>query len=147
MNWHWKKFPDLKPLELYQIISLRERVFVVEQNCVYLDCDGLDVGAWHLFGYQDEELVAYLRFLAPGVKYPEASIGRVVTAPEGRKTGFGKELIGQSLKRIQETFGPIPLRISAQAYLEKFYSRFGFVREGMEYLEDGIPHIEMSKQA
>lgn len=143
MNWLWKKFADLTVEELYQVIQLRERVFVVEQNCVYLDCDGSDKDAWHLLGYQNQNLVAYLRVFPPNFKFKEASFGRVVTAPEVRKSGCGKELTHLAIKNLKNTFGETPIRISAQAYLEKFYGGFGFRSTGKEYLEDGIPHVEM----
>ena len=143
MVWRWKQFRDLSLDELYDVIRLRERVFVVEQNCVYLDCDGLDQSAWHLSGYQDGKLAAYLRVLPAGLKYNEISFGRVVTAPEVRKSGCGKELTLQALMHISRTFGKAPIRISAQAYLERFYAGFGFQRQSAEYFEDGIPHIEM----
>lgn len=143
LEWRWKKFESLTVPELYDLIQLRERVFIVEQSCAYLDCDGLDSKAWHLSGYNGTELVAYLRVFPEKVKYEEVSFGRVVTAPEYRKKGYGRELVLQALERIQETLGPLAIRISAQSYLEEFYEDFGFIREGQGYLEDGIPHIEM----
>ena len=143
MEWRWKRFNELELIELYSILQLRERVFVVEQACVYLDCDGLDPKAWHLCGYQDDQLHAYLRVFPPNIKYKELSIGRVVTAREVRKSGLGKSLLTQALSKIQETFGESAIRISAQAHLEKFYENFEFRRQGNEYLEDNIPHIEM----
>lgn len=143
MKWLWKKFEDLSVEELYQVLQLRERVFVVEQNCVYLDCDGTDTKAWHLLGYKDHNLVAYLRAFPPNIKYKEASFGRVVTAPEVRKEGYGKELTRTALSNMKNTFGEMPIRISAQAHLEKFYGSFGFKKVSEEYLEDNIPHIEM----
>ena len=143
MEWRWKQFTDLRLNELYELIQLRERVFVVEQSCVYLDCDGLDQQSWHLAGYKGHELVTYLRVLPAKLKYPEISFGRVVTAPEHRKFGYGKDLTKQALVNIRDTFGEVSIRISAQAYLEKFYGACGFTRQGEEYLEDGIPHIEM----
>ena len=143
MRWHWKKFENLSATELYEIIHLREQVFVVEQNCAYLDCDGHDTQAWHLSGYIGSELAAYLRVLPPGIKYDELSLGRVVTAPETRNCGHGKSLMSEALTNISSTFGPAPIRISAQAHLEKFYRDFGFFAQGAGYLEDGIAHIEM----
>ncbi len=147
MNWIWKPFFQLTIDELYAILQLRERVFVVEQNCIYLDCDGLDSKAWHLAAYEEGTLVAYLRAFPPGIKYPECSIGRVVTAPESRKEGYGKKLIKEALKQMEMTFGPQSIRISAQSYLVKFYSDFGFRTVSEEYLEDGIPHTEMLRAA
>ena len=143
MEWRWKQFEDLTVSELYEVVELRERVFIVEQNCVYLDSDGADRWAWHLMGYSNGKLVAYLRALPQGVKYPDCSIGRIVTAAEVRKTGWGKELVKQGIARIDHQFGRSPIRISAQAYLEKFYSEFAFRRVSENYLEDNIPHLEM----
>ena len=129
MKWQWLKFLELSVEQLYQCIHLRERVFVVEQKCIYLDCDGNDPKAWHLLGYRDGQLVAYLRAFAPGVRYPEASFGRVVTAPEARGLGLGKEMIDQALLHMDREFKKPAIHISAQAYLEKFYSGFGFERQ------------------
>jgi ElaA protein len=143
MKWIWKQFSELTTSELYQVIQLRERIFVVEQNCVYLDCDGNDPRAWHLLGFKDDELVAYLRAFQPGVKYDEASVGRVVTSSSARGTGVGRELMKVGIEKTKATFATSSIRISAQAYLEKFYASLGFQSVGEKYLEDNIPHIEM----
>ena len=128
-------------------MALRQRVFAVEQNCAYLDADGLDLDAWHLLGWEENStklsLSAYLRVLPAEAKYPEPSIGRVVTAPEARRKGFGKAIMTEAIKKIRDEFGNISIRISAQAYLEKFYSELGFSKVSAPYLEDGIPHIQM----
>lgn len=142
-TWVWKKFSELSVEELYQAIELREQVFIVEQNCVYLDCDGYDPKAWHLLGYQNQKLVAYLRAFPAGIKYPEASLGRVVTNIEARRTGAGKELLKVAIEKMNATFSKPSIRISAQAHLQKFYEGFGFRRVSDEYLEDKIPHIAM----
>ena len=142
MEWRWKKFSELTTEELYQVISLRERVFVVEQNCVYLDCDGSDPRARHLLGFENGKLLAYARAFGPGVKYPEASLGRVVTAPEARGKGLGRQLMEEILRRMGEG----PVRISAQKYLQPFYESLGFAGAGEDYLEDRIPHVEMLKK-
>ncbi|MGE3262195.1 MAG: GNAT family N-acetyltransferase [Bacteriovoracia bacterium] len=143
MKWQWKKFNELSAQELYEILALRQQVFIVEQNCPYLDCDGLDQESWHLLGREKNALVAYLRILPPGLKYPEPSLGRVVTAASVRGTGMGRTQTAEAIKKIEELWGKVPVRISAQAYLEKFYASFGFVRAGENYLEDDIPHAEM----
>lgn len=143
MQWIWKPFAELTPLELYQAIQLREQVFTVEQNCVYLDCDGQDPLAYHLLGFRHDRLVAYLRAFRPGVKFADASIGRVVASAEVRRGGFGKALMQYGLERVSAEFGNPAIRISAQSYLQKFYEGFGFRKTGREYLEDGIPHLEM----
>ena len=141
MQWHDKAFSELTVLELYAITALRERVFVVEQNCAYLDADGVDPASRHL--WTDEGVVskirAYCRIVPAGAKFPEISIGRVITAPEARGTGLGREVMRRGIAAC----GAGPIRIGAQAHLEKFYGELGFVRASELYDEDGIPHIEM----
>ena len=146
ITWKWAKFDELSAVEVYELLKLRQIVFAVEQNCVYLDVDGKDLAAWHLLGWQKGELAAYLRVLPPGLRFPEHAIGRVVTAPSARGQSVGRALMLKSLEAIQAQFGAVPIRISAQAYLEKFYGSLGFVVVGEPYLEDKIPHIEMLKQ-
>lgn len=137
--WHVRSFDELSARELYAIIALRERVFVVEQRCTYLDADGADPMCHHLWCAEADAVLAYCRLVPAGVKFPEASIGRVITAPEARRTGLGRELMRRALERL----GPVPIRIAAQVYLERFYEDFGFVRAGEDYLEDDIPHVDM----
>lgn len=116
---------------------------MVEQNCPYQDADGKDLKCFHLWGEQNGKLIAYARIVPANVSYKEPSIGRVITCAEARGTGAGKILMEKSLEFIKKEFGNVPVRIGAQAYLQKFYESFGFVREGDEYDEDGIPHIIM----
>ena len=125
--------------QLYKIVALRQRVFVVEQSCAYLDADGVDLMARHLWAEAAGEIHAYARIVPAGLKFPELSIGRVITAPEARGTGLGKEL----MQRAIAASGNVPIRIGAQAHLEKFYGELGFARASDVYDEDGIPHIEM----
>jgi ElaA protein len=142
--WRYAAWSALTIDELYRILALRQRVFVVEQNCPYLDCDDWDQRAFHLWSDAGTTNVgAYLRVFAPGVKYAEASLGRVVTAPEARRTGMGRALVAEGIARVEAAHGRVPIRIGAQLYLERFYGDAGFVRVSDEYLEDGIPHIEM----
>ena len=148
--WTCKHFKDLSNEELYEIFRLRLSVFVVEQNCPYQDADGKDLKCFHLMGHLPltpskggGQLIAYARILPQNVSYKEPSIGRVVTSVSARRTGAGKILMEKSLEFIKKEFGNIPVRIGAQKYLQKFYESFGFVREGDEYDEDGIPHIIM----
>ncbi len=143
MNWVLKKFDALTPSELYAIIQLRNEVFVVEQHCVYQDADNKDRWAYHYMGWKDNKLVAYTRLLPPGLSYNEPSIGRVVTSPAARKSGFGRELMKNSIDTIYSLFGKQPIRIGAQLYLKNFYASLGFQQTGDIYLEDGIEHIEM----
>ena len=145
MTWLLKKFADLTPFELYAALQLRSEVFVVEQNCVFLDADDKDQDAYHLLGYQQNKLVAYTRLLPAGVAYAEVSIGRVVTAPSVRRTGAGRLLMQESINKTYNLFGINPIKIGAQLYLKTFYESFGFVQTGDPYIEDGIPHIYMLK--
>jgi ElaA protein len=142
--WRCLPFPALTTSELYKILAARSEVFVVEQDCVYQDPDDHDQSAFHLWGQSDgQQLAAYLRILPPGEKYPEASLGRVLTRAAWRGTGLGKVLVAEGIAHSWQLFPHIPLRISAQAHLETFYGAFGFLAISPPYDEDGIPHIEM----
>jgi ElaA protein len=140
-----KRFNELSAPELYQILQLRSEVFVVEQNCVYQDMDGKDNKALHLLGIFDDKVVAYSRLFAPGYYFDNASIGRVVINNDYRDRKWGHSLIKESIKAVNSAFGTDAITISAQLYLKKFYEAHGFVQEGEEYLEDGIPHIRMNR--
>jgi ElaA protein len=140
-----KAFADLTLYELYNILRLRSEVFVVEQNCVFLEQDNKDQQCFHLSLFQDNSLAGYARLVPPGVAYKEMSIGRVITSPAHRGTGIGNTLMQVAVDLCHEKFGKGPIRIGAQLYAEKFYKRFGFEQSGDIYLEDGIEHIEMVK--
>ncbi len=141
-----KTFDTLTLNELYGLMALRQKVFIVEQNCPYLDADDKDQDAIHLMG-QDENsnIVGYTRLLPKGISYDDyCSIGRVATHPDYRNQQLGKKIMQASIKHCQSNFGSAcAIKISAQAHLEKFYSQFGFVTTGNYYLEDGIPHVSM----
>jgi ElaA protein len=139
LHWQERAFSELTIEELYAIIALREAVFVVEQRCPYLDADGLDPGSRHLWASSGDAIHAYCRIVPAGAKFAEISIGRVITAPIARGTGLGKEL----MRRAIEACGPEPIRIGAQAHLERFYGELGFVRASEPFDEDGILHVEM----
>ena len=143
-----KKFRELSLDDLYAMMVLRQEIFVVEQDCVYLDADGKDQIAWHLLGKNEEGiLVSYLRILPKGASYDHyPSMGRVVTAEKVRRQGAGKELMKQALIEAERLFSGETLKISAQVYLIRFYKSFGFEAIGEEYMEDGIPHIGMVKK-
>jgi ElaA protein len=143
ITWTVKHFIDLTPRELYDILQLRESVFIVEQNCPYLDADGKDVQGFHVMGYDNSNLVATSRLLPQEISYNEISIGRVASHSDYRMSGIGKELMKQSLQHCELIFGKQAIRIGAQKYLKRFYENFGFVDIGKEYLEDGIPHLVM----
>ena len=146
INWQCKTFSELTNEELYRILQLRNEVFVVEQNCAYQDCDGKDLKAYHLTGWENDTLVAYSRLLPKGVSYPDAaSIGRVVTSPLYRRQNSGRQLMINSIENIYKLFGKVPIMIGAQLYLKKFYESFSFIQTGAVYLEDGIEHITMKK--
>lgn len=138
-------FRELSLDQLYDLMALRQAVFVVEQDCPYLDADGKDQVAHHVLAYKErEELVAYTRLLPPGISYDDyASIGRVITRNSERRTGLGRKLMTESIRRARQLFPEQPIKISAQCYLLKFYESFGFRSVGESYLEDGIPHIGM----
>jgi ElaA protein len=118
-------------------------VFVVEQQCVFQDIDGADRQAMHLMGVQHSELQAYARCFGPGVKFAEASIGRVLTRQSARGTGLGHALIDQAVSAVSQVWGPQAIRIGAQMQLASFYAKHGFADVGKTYMEDGIPHLEM----
>ncbi|SFI26279.1 GNAT family N-acetyltransferase [Halpernia frigidisoli] len=141
--WKVKNFSELSAEEVYKILNIRQEVFVVEQTCYYLDADNYDQKAIHLWAEKNGEIVAYLRIFKENIKYPEASIGRVLTSKSVRGEGLGKILVGYSLQIIFNQLRSKSVRISAQDYLIKFYSNFGFVDTGKKYLEDDIPHTEM----
>jgi ElaA protein len=143
LHWVLKEYCDLDIDELYAAMRLRQEIFVVEQNCPYLDADGKDVYSHHLFGFLNKELVAYCRLVNPGISYEEVSIGRVVVKSSHRKYGYGHILMQRALDEIHLLYGNAPVRIGAQSYLLRFYEAHGFIQVGDEYLEDGIPHLIM----
>jgi len=147
MLWELKKFDELTVDELYSILELRSEVFIIEQNCVYQDVDGKDQAAWHVMGTEDSRLIAYTRILPPGAAYDDPSIGRVVTLPLKRRSGLGRQLMNISINECEKIFGKTPITLGAQSYLVHFYESLGFSSIGDEYLEDGIPHIKMTREA
>jgi len=141
--WRFARFDELAAREAHDLFQLRAAVFVVEQTCPFQDVDGADPACWHLLGRNGSTLVAYCRLVPPGIKYPEPSIGRVVTAITARRTGAGRELMREALERTNTLWPGKRLKIGAQMYLKAFYESFGFVRSSEPYDEDGILHIEM----
>ena len=132
---------------LYEVIMLRERIFVVEQTCAFQDADGADPRALHLLGRENGKLVAYARIFGPGVQKELAVIGRVIVAPEARSGGHGRTLMREAIDATRAAFGPCPIWIGAQARLERFYAELGFVTSGPSYDEDGILHLPMTLPA
>lgn len=145
MEWNWKyePFDALTNTELYAILRLRSEVFVVEQNCVYLDMDGKDAGAFHLSAWDGEALVAYCRILPPGLTFEQASIGRVISNAQYRGMGAGRQLMERAIALTLAEWQTGHIVIGAQLYLKSFYESLGFRQFGEGYLEDGIPHIHM----
>lgn len=147
VTWQCSPLDELTPLELYAMMQARQRVFVVEQQCPYLDADGSDHLALHLLGWRNTPdglvLSAYARLFPPGAKYKEASIGRVMTNPAARGSGLGKALMAEALERVTEAEWGSAVRIQAQMYLEGFYEEFGFRRVSEPYTEDDIWHVDM----
>lgn len=142
-DWLTLAWPELGVDQLYRILQLRQEVFVVEQNCVYRDLDGLDCQALHMLCLREESLLAYQRCLPPGSSYAESSLGRVVVAPQARGGQLGRELVQRGIDCNRRQWPDTPIRIGAQAHLQGFYASLGFVEASDPYVEDGIPHIEM----
>lgn len=139
------RFYELSLDELYAILALRQEVFIVEQNCPFLDADGKDQTALHLMLFDKEDnLIAYTRLFDKDLYYEGyTSIGRVVTSPKARGGGIGRVLMEKSIEKVLDLFGQTPIKIGAQKYLEKFYQSLGFELTGNDYIEDGIPHTYM----
>lgn len=146
MEWMVKTFNELSTKELYEILQLRAEVFVVEQDCPYQDLDGKDVSSYHVLGYDNTILAAYTRVVEPGISYSEIAIGRVVVSPKKRRTGLGVMVMQKSISFIESSLEIQPIRLSAQSHLQNFYADLGFQSTGKEYLEDGIPHVEMLRK-
>lgn len=149
-SWQFSRFRDLSVDDLYAIVRLREAVFIIEQNCPYPDSDGRDPLAWHLLGWRDgadgKQLAAYARLFEPGIRYHEASIGRIVTSPQARGTGLGRQLMVEALQRMATLAPGQKIKIAAQRRLEKFYTEYGFMTISDPYEEDGIIHVDMIRE-
>ena len=139
-----KSFQELSLEEFHDIIALRIQIFIIEQNCPYQEVDGKDKLAHHLFFKNEmDEIIAVTRILPQGISYEEVAIGRVVVHEEYRGTGLGNQLMADSMNFVRDKYGDVPVRLSAQKHLENYYGNHGFKSTGKEYLEDGIPHVEM----
>lgn len=158
LSWQWSPFRDLTIEALYELMALRQRVFIVEQQCPYVDADGLDPVASHLLGWQEgpepqgRRLVASARIFdrVPGAgagAEPEAFIGRVVTDRSVRGNGIGRLLMAEAISRCESQAPGLAIRIQAQSYLKRFYEGFGFHRTSPPYLYDGIVHLDMVRPA
>lgn len=149
VSWREQSFEELSTAELYAILHLRQQVFIVEQQCIYQDCDGQDKKAHHLTGWQKAndrtELIAYLRIVYPEKTSNPISIGRVLTHPNFRRKGLGRKIMAQCLLKIEKRYPESAVFISAQQYLIGFYESFNFHISSEGYMEDGIPHIRMTR--
>ena len=147
IKFAWRQFNELSSNEIYEMLHLRQKVFIVEQDCPYIDADFSDQDAWHYLGYKDKELVSYLRVFPPGIKYDDCSIGRIVTDENSRNYGIGKQITLDAIVFLQKYYPNIDICISAQYRLVDFYRRIGFKEEGKVYIEDDIDHIKMRLKA
>ena len=152
VEWLYLPFTDLSIHDVHDILKLRQDIFVVEQDCAFHDIDGRDPFCDHLLarlvdGKAAESLVAYLRIVPPGKYFTEIALGSIITAQSVRGSGIGTLLIEKGIDLVEEVYGPSDIRISAQAHLETYYNKFGFLKAGDPFDEDGIMHIEMLRAA
>ena len=146
LQWKIKPFDGLSVNELYDLLQLRSKIFVVEQNCVYLDLDGKDKVALHLFAEFEGKIVAHARLFKAGISFDNASIGRVVVDADYRDRKWGHDLMREAIAGIASNFNETKITIGAQLYLKKFYESHSFIQSSEMYLEDDIPHIEMIRE-
>ncbi|MEW8994080.1 GNAT family N-acetyltransferase [Clostridium sp.] len=143
MEFKIKKFNELTIEELYKILRARNEVFVVEQACIYQDCDNKDYNSYHLYLEEGNEVVGYLRIVNKGISYDEISIGRVLVKETHRNKGLSRRMMLEGIKFIEENLNSTEIRLSGQVYIKRFYESLGFKQVSEEYLEDDIPHVEM----
>lgn len=145
VSWTIKSFEDLTVSELYEVLQLRIDIFMLEQNCLYRECDDLDISAWHLLGKYENKIIAYARLLPAGLSYKEPAIGRVLVKREYRRSKTGTQLMQEAINFWRKQEPTSAIRISAQLYLKTFYEGLGFEIASNSYLEDNIPHVHMLK--
>jgi len=143
LHWRWYGLDDMKPALLYDLLALREAIFVVEQSCIYHELDGLDKTARHLLLTQKEEVVACLRVLPPAVNGGNVRIGRVAVCLRWRKRGLARTMLENAIEKIRQRHPSSGIYLDAQTYLQPFYSSIGFQVCGEEFLDEGIAHIPM----
>jgi len=144
MSWTWKRFEEISGAEMHEILSERQKVFIVEQKCLYQDADKLDCQSWHLVGRDREGmLVAYARINFPGARYKEPSFGRIFTSQANRTIGLGRQIIQHCIEKCKIEYPDMTIRISAQTYLMDFYKGFCFEIAGQPYDDEGVEHIDM----
>ena len=143
IEWRWRRLDEFDSRSLYQMLALRQRIFVIEQRCIYLDTDGLDGDTEHLTGHDGDHLACCLRMMPPGLRGRAAAIGRVAVDRAYRGQGLAREMMGLALARIQQRHAPVPVRLAAQEHLGGFYASLGFEAVSQPYDEDGIAHVDM----
>ena len=143
IDWRWRALEDFDARALYELLALRQQVFVVEQRCAYLDADGLDTETQHLTGHDGDALVGSLRLMPPGRHGRWAAIGRVAVARGYRGRGLARDMMQRAIARVHERDGDVPIRLAGQEHLVAFYASLGFDPVSEPYDEDGIPHVEM----
>ncbi|MBU3159598.1 GNAT family N-acetyltransferase [Clostridium frigoris] len=143
LNWQLKKFEEVKSEEIYNILKIRNEVFIVEQQCAYQDCDDKDKKSYHLYLQEEGEIISYLRILEKGISFDEVSIGRVLVNKNYRFKGIARAMMLKAIEFIEQSLSEAVIKIQAQAYLVDFYVSLGFKETSNEYLEDNIPHIDM----
>lgn len=148
MEIHVKKFHELTPDEMYDILKLRVDVFVVEQQCTSPELDGRDQDAIHVWITDEDGVQAYLRILAKGVEHPDyPAIGRVLTSETKRSSGYGRAIMEEGIRVLEKTYGAVPIYLEAQTYAEGFYGKFGFRKISEEFILDGLPHYKMLRES
>ncbi|MED3853410.1 GNAT family N-acetyltransferase [Priestia megaterium] len=145
MTWCIKSFQELTNDELYEILQVRTAIFVVEQKCAYLEVDGKDKLAYHLFKKENEKIIAYLRVLPKGISYREASLGRIIVKQAQRGTGLGRELVARGIDFLENELHEKTIKIQAQSRLQTFYESFGFRPISDIYSDEGLPRVDMLK--
>lgn len=146
LDWQTAHYAQLSPDQLFEILKLRQAIFIVEQNCPYPDIDAVDKQAFHLCAWAADQLIAYARVIGPGINYQQASIGRVATSVEARGTGLGRTLMKNAIELAIREFPEHAIKIGAQQHLEPFYNSLGFSTISEPYDEDGILHIHMLRE-
>ena len=144
INWDWYQFQQLSKKQLYDLLKLRQDVFVIEQQCIYPDIDGLDPDCIHLLGYDGDHLSAYLR-LIPAAFHQSGNValGRIISLATQRGSGIGKAMMQQAMLYASKHYPEQDVQLSAQYHLQAFYQKFGFSSISEPYDEDGIQHIDM----
>lgn len=145
ITFRWYQFSELTLEQLYAALKLRAEVFVVEQQCPFLDPDEKDFAALHLLGTQNNQLVAYSRLLLPSSTQSSVIFSRVLMIHPFRRQGYGKQLMAEIFRYCELHYPQIPVECSAQLYLQKFYEGYGMAVCGKVYIEDGILHVPMRR--